>query len=788
MDFDIRPFSSEVLQSILQSWLLLIGGLTGVGLVIALLLSFARNGAAGGRSFVSGLASFLDDIISLSPRRILAVTRLTLKEAIRRKALLIFVVFAILLMFAGWFLADANERADLQVNVHVTFVLTSIAWLILPAVIFLSCWALPEDIRIRSLHTVVTKPARRLEIVAGRMFGMALVALMVLSVMGAVGYVWLLRLIPDSSRDQLTCRVPMFGYLYFVDANGQTSTKGLNVGDIWAFRSHITGNTRSRAVYRFENVDDSAVVSEVPTLEDGTQGDPITGLKLECRFEAFRTVKGTEASVTKGIQAQYTISQNPREEAFGSIAQSATLNPFADALRDAQFRNASTLLKDLTNKVRTSPDELQPPDWVALGYGILSAGTILEDRNDPRLADVPAKMKEAGLLGANVIEVLKTNSDTGATNPPPYEPFVTALEAVADALAANADALHEALPRLDVPMPAFHIAEYHEGDVQNIQYIPRTLRFAADYETLARVLSSLFEEWNAAGKLAEGNALKPDLVNAFVDEAAISAGNADLLVTVLNEQIAAGALTVADGKLAVADGRRWFHYFDSLIRQELLASPEEEGWVIEKDLIRDLTTNGVLRVEVACLDDQMYLGMARPDLFIRKPDRAFLIGYSKALLNIALMLMLIIVLGVTVSCIVKGPVALFFTLTFFIVGQFFHDFMLRKLAGAEQGLGTFESAILIAQHRNPQVGMDVNEMTQKVVAGADKGLEGILWVFSQIVPDFSIFNSGAAFVENGFDVPFNEAVLPAILIFLGFLIPCLLIAGALLKFRELEAK
>ena len=83
-------------------------------------------------------------------------------------------MFAVLLMFAGWFLADANERPELQATVHITFLLTAIAWLILPAVIFLSCWALPEDIRIRSLHTVVTKPARRLEIVIGRMAGMGM--------------------------------------------------------------------------------------------------------------------------------------------------------------------------------------------------------------------------------------------------------------------------------------------------------------------------------------------------------------------------------------------------------------------------------------------------------------------------------------------------------------------------------------------------------------------------------------------------------------------------------------
>lgn len=87
-----------------------------------------------------------------------ALTSLTLKEAIRRKALLVFAVFALLLMFAGWFLTNSNERAELQVGIHIAFILQTISWIMMPVVFFLSCWSLPEDIRIRSLHTVVTKP------------------------------------------------------------------------------------------------------------------------------------------------------------------------------------------------------------------------------------------------------------------------------------------------------------------------------------------------------------------------------------------------------------------------------------------------------------------------------------------------------------------------------------------------------------------------------------------------------------------------------------------------------
>jgi hypothetical protein len=236
MDFDIRPYD---FVSALRGWLLLAAGLTVICLAIAFILAIARNGASGLKIFTTGVVSWLSDTFSVSLRRVHAVARLTLLEAVRRKALLVFVVFAVLLMFAGWFIADSNERPELQVQVHVTFLLKSIAWLLLPAVIFLSCWAIPEDVRLRSMHTVVTKPVRRLEIVLGRISGLAIVFVFVLVSMGIIGQLWLSRRIPENARAALQCRVPMFGNLYFINAEGQPSETGVNVGDVYAFRSHI---------------------------------------------------------------------------------------------------------------------------------------------------------------------------------------------------------------------------------------------------------------------------------------------------------------------------------------------------------------------------------------------------------------------------------------------------------------------------------------------------------------------------------------------------------------------
>src|ERR1700722_2306714 len=136
------------------------------------------------------------DISEISARRVWALGMLTTREAVRRKALLVFVVFAILFMFGLWFLSGPGEKADIQIEQHVVFVFTAISWLVLPVILLLACWGIPEDIKARSIHTVVTKPVRRVEIVLGRMLGFSLITTVIVALMAVIGFVWIDRQIP----------------------------------------------------------------------------------------------------------------------------------------------------------------------------------------------------------------------------------------------------------------------------------------------------------------------------------------------------------------------------------------------------------------------------------------------------------------------------------------------------------------------------------------------------------------------------------------------------------------
>lgn len=768
MEYEVAEYLP--VQALLQ-WCLVAGVITAVALLLALLASFLRWGPSGSAVFARGLRSYLRDLVTISPVRILAVSRLTLKEAVRRKALMVFVFFAVLLMFGGWFMSGGESRESIAVSVQVWFLLTAISWLVLPAVMFLACWSIPEEIRVRSLHTVVTKPIRRVEIVLGRMIGFGVVVTAVVLIMGMVGLVWIERQVggtDESGQPRLTCRVPVYGILYFKDRQGNLASEGVNTGDVWAYRSYIEGNSRARAVWRFPDVREE-MLQTVP----GKDGP---GLKLESRFEVFRTVKGSAESIEKGVEAQVVLIRDLRERAFALFGLSSAFRNFGEELQNGEFRNAAASLTEICDAIDEGSALMQSSDFFAFVNGAKSAIGMFRI-----LGDEFRPFQEAFQKAGNAAAAVRSGTDQ-----PALEHFAREARPLIALLEENSDLLMEHLPRLEVSLPPFRVNEYHEGADE--LFIPRRLEYAADYESLARYLTVTVRGWNDSGRLVKDGKLVSGLASALADSTDISLLNAELLVQVLQEDLDAGELTVSDDQIRPADDRSWLSYFDSMIRSERLVSPDPRGWVLTADLFDDLLYRGELTAEVACLERDMFLGMAKPDLFIRMKDAPFFVGYSKALVTTILSLLLVVIIGVTAGCIVKGPVALFLTFGVFLIGQVFHQFMIDLLAGNISSGGMVTSSVLLIQQRAPEVGVDASASAVSMIEALDRVGFGLLFGASRIIPDFSLFARSAAYVESGFDVPWNSLLLPSIQTFVGFFIPCVLLAAAFLKFRELEAK
>lgn len=537
MSFDPIPYD---LLDALKHFLKVFGSSMLIALFVCLIVGVITRGSKGFVDVFRGVLDFFVQIVHISCRRIWSLTTLTIRESLRQKILFVFIIFAVLFMFAGWFLSGAADRPDLQVQSYIDFVLKAISWLVIPIMLLLACWSLPEDIRLRTIHTVVTKPVYRIEIVIGRMLGFTLLGTAILVVMGGIGYIWITRQVPEAARESLVSKVPVYGDISFTNREGTPTKFGINVGDIWMYRSYIEGATKASAIYKFKNIDESDAIDDE--------------LNLQSSFEAFRTHKG---NMEKG----------------GILYQFTFVNP------------------DTGMRVDTAP-------------------LINKEYSDNRLK----------------------------------------------------------------------------------------------------------------------------------------------------------------------------------INRKILQKSNEGKEAVEVDIFDDLVDkDGNLTVEVRCLEAGQLLGMARPDLFIRTPDRAFLVGYSKAVLGIWLPMVLVIMLGVTISCFVKGPVAILSTLTIVMVGFMSKEYMNEILSGQMEASGAIEAWYRLITHMNSQTELPRGPV-RGIIEFVDGGIINFLWLCQQVIPNFGIFSNMREYVIKGFDVSWSAALLPGIVTSAAYILPCLLISFYSLKLRELEAK
>lgn len=274
----LRFYGLQLLQ-----WLAVVGTAAAIFTTLGTLVSFIQNGTNAPRLLGGTFVRGFKDLFFLSFRRISAIARLTFMEAYRRKAFAVGVVFLGMIMFSGWFVGDSRNDS---IAPYISTVVTPMWMMLVPMSLLVACWGIPADVKERSIHTVVTKPARRSEIVIGRIFGYGSVLTVLLVVVAVTNYFWLMGQIPERLRDQLVARVPVYGGLTFLDRQGLQTAKGINVGDPWEYRSYIEGQTESRAIWTFYQLDVESL-KKMPSLP------------LEQRFEAFRTIKGDVAAQTR---------------------------------------------------------------------------------------------------------------------------------------------------------------------------------------------------------------------------------------------------------------------------------------------------------------------------------------------------------------------------------------------------------------------------------------------------------------------------------------------------------
>jgi hypothetical protein len=235
------------------------------------------------------LVPFLFDLGKLRGRRIWGLAKLSFKEAIRRRVLWAFSFLLLLFLFASWFLPHKPED---QVRNYVEVVYGAKTLLLLITAGLLACFSLPTDLRNQTIHTIVTKPVERFEIIAGRFLGFTFLMTIVLAVMSLLSLVYVTREIDaDAKEESFKARIPVYGDSKVYTFKGtELQEGGKSVGREWSYRQYISGGGKEKATWTFADLPRDFASK--------------TNVRCEFGFDIFRTAKGKYEN--KGVECTFT--------------------------------------------------------------------------------------------------------------------------------------------------------------------------------------------------------------------------------------------------------------------------------------------------------------------------------------------------------------------------------------------------------------------------------------------------------------------------------------------------
>lgn len=285
--------------------------------------------------------------------RIWAMARLSLKEAIRSRVLFVFAVLALIFLFAEWFVPHREED---QLRNFVRLVYGTLFFILILPTTLLGAFSIPTDVKNQSIHTIVTKPVERFEIVLGRFLGYGTLLTVGLAVMAGLSLLYIARGIHEEARrETYKARVPIYGQLSFLGT--KEKDKGSSVGRIHELRSYIAGPTthspnapRQYAVWSFD---------ELPSELGARADDTVT---LEYSFDIFRLSKGIE---NRGVFCTFVCADGRFDmQQIGAQLEAA--------------RKERLALKDQAIKSLRGTDKLDQRLWeidneLALKYGVHEA-------------------------------------------------------------------------------------------------------------------------------------------------------------------------------------------------------------------------------------------------------------------------------------------------------------------------------------------------------------------------------------------------------------------------------
>jgi hypothetical protein len=355
--------------------------------------------AGGGCALAAVLVPVVMELARFSPRRIWALARLSLKEAFRKRIVWGFSAMALIFLFADWFVPYKPED-QLRNYVRVIY------WSLTPLFWLVACWlgafGIPTEVKNQSIHTIVTKPVERFEIVLGRFLGYGVLLTGVLLTLTGVSLLYVWRGVRDEAKkESYTARVPIYAeQLSFLGT--KDSHIGENVGRVWEYRSYISGPNpampqvpRQYAVWSF---------SRLPSYTS----DPADPIYVEFSFDIYRLTKGKE---DRGVDANFTFADGGLRIEAVQTAQKE--------MQEERSQRQGKILQEADDKRNQGESQAKILDWknaeqerldadLIAKHGVFEISAEVLDYHTQALGgDDPQERKRVGLKLAQLFDSLR---------------------------------------------------------------------------------------------------------------------------------------------------------------------------------------------------------------------------------------------------------------------------------------------------------------------------------------------------------------------------------------------
>jgi ABC-type transport system involved in multi-copper enzyme maturation permease subunit len=306
-------------------------------------------------------------------QRVAALARLSIKEAVRGRVLYVFGLMALLFLFAGYFVSYAPED---QIRNYVTVINWALSFIFVLMAALLGAFSIPRDVTRQTIHTIVTKPVERYEIVLGRFFGYGALLTVSLFILTSVSLVYLFRgITPQARQESYKARVTQMADALGFFGTGKPD-KGEGVGREWDYRSYIrgrrpeaAGQPKQYAIWSFDALPAALAERQNP-------------VPFEFTFDIYRTTKAEKGK--EGVLCDLV------------FAPGHLTVPEVEKLARAADKERRQLLEKALSGDRSEEDiaarRRQVEDELIAKYGVYEASGVPVVDYHTRTLEVPASL------------------------------------------------------------------------------------------------------------------------------------------------------------------------------------------------------------------------------------------------------------------------------------------------------------------------------------------------------------------------------------------------------------